>query len=203
MAQSPRNRRGTAQRAAVLAAASECFANRPYDEVSVDDIAVAAGVPKSSVFYYFGSKRDCYLEVLGEFSRALLAVDETELSQHDLAAQMLKVYLDFAVASEPAYRTLMSGGLGNDPIVNQFVAGERAKFRAVFATALGVPQPEPPALRTAFEGLLSFIEGVTLDWLTHRDIDRATVVRLILTAAFAMPEAVLAADPDALRKEQP
>ena len=39
-----------------------------------------------------------------------------------------------------------------------------------------------PALRTALEGWLSFVEGVSLDWLARRDLDREAVRTLLLSA---------------------
>jgi len=50
--------------------------------------------------------------------------------------------------------------------VRGIVDGERARQLALGADGLGVgPQP-PPALRAALEGWMSFLEGVSLDWLS-------------------------------------
>jgi hypothetical protein len=39
-----------------------------------------------------------------------------------LIEQMLDRYLDFAENAEPAYRLIMSGGLGNDPVAREFIS---------------------------------------------------------------------------------
>lgn len=163
----------------------------------MDDIAAEAGVAKGLLFYYFGSKRGCYLAVIEDFHRQLLteADNHAELPPGELFPYLLDRYLDFAEHAEPAYRLIMSGGLGNDPHVREFVAEQRARHRAMFTRLLLDDQPEPVALRVALEGFLSFLEGATLDWLSHRGISRAALQDLLLTVAPVVPTAAAAADP--------
>jgi AcrR family transcriptional regulator len=40
------------------------FTDRSYDELSIDDIARAAGISKGLLYHYFPSKRDYYVEVV-------------------------------------------------------------------------------------------------------------------------------------------
>lgn len=192
-----RRHRDPARRAELLAAAAACFATRGFEDVSMDDIAARAGVTKGLLFYYFGSKRQCYLAVIADFHRQLLehARAGDDMPAHELIADLLDRYLDFAETAEPAYRLIMSGGLGADPEVRAFVAEQRAQYRALFTQMVMPGQAEPPALRVAFEGFLSFMEGATLDWLDHRSMSRQALHRLISAVASAVPAAALAADP--------
>lgn len=164
----------------------------------MEDIAAEAGVAKGLLFYYFKSKRGCYLAVIDDFHRQLLAVADTapDLPAQDVIEQMLDRYLDFAETAEPAYRLIMSGGLGNDREAREFISAHRAKYRETF-TALAVPgRLEPPLLRVTFEGFLSFVEGATLDWLTHRRIDREVLRALLLEVARTVLDAASAVDSD-------
>ena len=45
------------------------FSERAYDEVSIDDLARAAGVSKGLLYHYFPTKRDLYVAALGEAAR--------------------------------------------------------------------------------------------------------------------------------------
>ncbi len=72
------------QRQRVLAAAGELFADRGFDDVTMAEIATAAGVARATVFNYFGSKHalvealtETVLEVFREMLDNALA-DETE-----------------------------------------------------------------------------------------------------------------------------
>ena len=51
-----RNVKGKIANAAVLAAATNLFAERGYEGVSIADVAAASGVAKPSVLYHFGDK---------------------------------------------------------------------------------------------------------------------------------------------------
>ena len=46
------------RREQILEAANMLFAERGYDEVSIEDIAVAAGVTRGLVHHYFGGRKD-------------------------------------------------------------------------------------------------------------------------------------------------
>ena len=48
----------------ILDAAGALFAERSYDEVSVEDIARAAGVARGLVHHYFGGRNDVYVALL-------------------------------------------------------------------------------------------------------------------------------------------
>ena len=48
----------------ILDAASSLFAERPYDEVSIEDIASAASVSRGLVHHYFGGRNDVYVALL-------------------------------------------------------------------------------------------------------------------------------------------
>ena len=48
------------------------FSARAYDDVSIDDIALAAGISKGLLYHYYASKRDLYVAALGSAARTLL-----------------------------------------------------------------------------------------------------------------------------------
>ena len=53
------------RREQILDAANALFAERAYDEVSLEDIAGAAGVTRGLVHHYFGVRKDVYIALLG------------------------------------------------------------------------------------------------------------------------------------------
>src|SRR5215470_11509990 len=53
-------------RDAILRAAEAIFTRREYHEVQMDDVAVASGVGKGTLYRHFRSKRDLYLAVTFE-----------------------------------------------------------------------------------------------------------------------------------------
>ena len=94
------------RREQILDAASALFAERAYDQVSIEDIASAAGVTRGLVHHYFGGRNDVYIGLLerlgaqreeqlpppvGRSARARVAdtvarwLDWTASEPHDLA----------------------------------------------------------------------------------------------------------------------
>lgn len=57
-----------AKRGAVLAAAEATFLASGYDSVTMEDIAHRAGVSKQTVYTYFGSKDELFVELVGSMT---------------------------------------------------------------------------------------------------------------------------------------
>jgi TetR/AcrR family transcriptional regulator len=60
----PKSRNRAAQQAAIIAAAERVFAGAGFGGATMAAIAMAAGLPKPNLHYYFGSKRALYRAVL-------------------------------------------------------------------------------------------------------------------------------------------
>src|SRR3954449_12897360 len=63
---SPKYRRLSAEqrRDQILDAANDLFAERGYEEVSVEDIASSAGVTRGLVHHYFGGRKEVYVALV-------------------------------------------------------------------------------------------------------------------------------------------
>jgi len=61
-----------AKRQAVLSAAAKLFAQRPFHEVRLDDVAAMARIGKGTVYIYFKSKEDLYISLVREGFRGLV-----------------------------------------------------------------------------------------------------------------------------------
>lgn len=77
------------RREAILAAAAELFARRPYHEVQVDDVAKRAGVGKATLYRYFPSKEELYLHALDEALGRLEACLHTPSPPNALPEEVL------------------------------------------------------------------------------------------------------------------
>ena len=67
------------RRAQLVRLGIDLFAARAYDEVSIDELARAAGVSKGLLYHYFPTKRDFYVATVSEASRELPDVTPTPL----------------------------------------------------------------------------------------------------------------------------
>lgn len=100
------DRRGRSAVAAIVDAAFRLFAENGYDETSVDDIATAAGVSRSSFFRLFGSKE---MVIFPDHDAILAAVEErlaasTEKSAILAVSDAVRVVLFHYIAEGPHAR---------------------------------------------------------------------------------------------------
>ncbi|WP_078323483.1 mycofactocin system transcriptional regulator [Mycobacteroides salmoniphilum] len=103
-------RRPSTTRDEITAVAMALFTQRSFDDVSVDDIAVAAGIARRTVFRYYSSKNaivwgdfDSHLEVM----RALLDETPDTVDISTALRQALLTFNDFPVDEAPRHRMRM------------------------------------------------------------------------------------------------
>jgi AcrR family transcriptional regulator len=186
------------RREELLAVGLRLFSDRPYDELLLDDIAAEAGVAKGLIHYYFGSKRGYYVAIVQEAARELRERLDTDPSQPpaERLRRSLDAYLAYVEEHSAGYRTLLGGGIGSDPEVLAIRDAQRDFVSALILEGLQVAGPPRPALRAALEGWLSFVEGLSLDWLVRRDLRREAVRDLLIASLAGALAAARTVDPD-------
>jgi AcrR family transcriptional regulator len=170
------------------------FGDRDYEEVSVDEVAEAAGVSHGLVFQYFGSKRGLYvacLEPLIEGFRSRVEPDPGLPPVERLRAG-LGNFAD-AISEHPAgYRNLMTRATAFSEVRE---ALERARWWRVarLAEAMNL-DPESPAVRVGLRGWTSYVEAAMLTWLEEAAPDRDALVEILVRALGATVEGIAAAE---------
>ncbi|MFN2556615.1 MAG: TetR/AcrR family transcriptional regulator [Nitriliruptorales bacterium] len=172
------------------------FSRRPYDAVSIDEIAAAAGVSKGLLYHYFSSKRDFYVAVIEAAARELREVTEPEpeLGEIERLRASLDAYLAYVEQHAEAYVALMRGGIGSDDEIRRIVDETRdVVMGRVFShlsdnptrppAAFGGGPGEPsPLVRLTVRGWIGYVESASLDWLDRRDVSREELRDLLVTS---------------------
>lgn len=190
-----------ARRAQLLSSGVELLGHRPYDEVSIEEIAQAAGVSKGLLYHYFPTKQDFVLAALerGQEELAELTAPDQSLPPADQLGASLDRFLDFVEEHAVAYTAIFRSRGGSDAAVQAALeAGRQQRMDAVLdalAVWEGAPQTtrRTPALETAVQGWFFFVEGAVLRWLEQRDIEReqlSELLRLALLGSLQAAEAV-------------
>jgi AcrR family transcriptional regulator len=178
----------------------DIFSQRPFDEVSIDDIAAAAGISKGLLYHYFPSKRDFYVAVIRSAADEMQALTEPDpaLAPRERLAAALERYLEYVETHARGYATVLRAGIGSDPAVAEIVEEVRGAMVARLlddlpATPAGA---EPPvALRVAVRGWVGFVEAASLDWLEHGGLGRADLREMLIAALGGAVSAAAGADP--------
>jgi AcrR family transcriptional regulator len=205
MAAARRSRLSTDQRREQLVALGiEIFSERPFDEVSIDDIAAAAAISKGLLYHYFPSKRDFYVAVIRTAADEMQALTEPDpaLAPRERLAGALESYLGYVETHARGYATVLRAGIGSDPAVADIVEDVRGAMVARLLADLPVAAGgEPPvALRVAVRGWVGFVEAASLDWLEHGGLSRADLRDMLIAALDGAVSAAARADPRVLHQ---
>jgi AcrR family transcriptional regulator len=174
------------RREQLLRSGVELLKGRPYEEVSIEEIAAAAGVSKGLLYHYFPTKKDFILAAL-ERGQKELAEQLRPDPALDPVAQLdasLNAFLDSVEEHTTAYTTIFRRG-GDDPEVAETLNAGRAQQLETLLEALAKWEDSPastepsPALEAALQGWLFFVEGAVLHWLEHGGLEREQLRALL------------------------
>jgi AcrR family transcriptional regulator len=152
----------------ILDAANALFAERGYDEVTVEDIASTAGVTRGLVHHYFGGRKQVYialLERLGALREEQLPAPVGRSARARLADTVSR-WLDWTEAN----RTIWLGTLGRgediaDPDVRAVVVDLVGRAVALVAAQHADIAGDSPRLRYALECWTGLNRAATRRWL--------------------------------------
>jgi AcrR family transcriptional regulator len=101
LASLPRRRRLTpnARRAELLRAGERVFTEAAYEDVSIEQIAEAAGVSKNLLDHYFGGKRDLYLETIRAATKEIMWLEHPAPAREDLREMLAHQFVAILAAS--------------------------------------------------------------------------------------------------------
>ncbi|MDK1474074.1 TetR/AcrR family transcriptional regulator [Streptomyces sp. 549] len=182
------------RREQLIAVALELFSSRSPDEVSIDDIAGAAGISRPLVYHYFPGKHSLY-EAAVRVAADELSARFTEPHEGPLGDRLLRVmrrYFDFVSDHGPGFAALLHGGttVGSARATATIDDVRRAAYEQLLAH-LEVSDPGP-RLALVIRSWVGLAETTALTWLDGRSIPRAEL-ELQLVHDFLALSAVTAA----------
>src|SRR3954453_7654653 len=161
----------------ILGAANALFAERPFDEVSVEDIAGTAGVTRGLVHHYFGGRKEVYIGLL----ERLGAHRESELralvgrSVRARVGDTVSRWLGWTMANRTIWLATLAHGEGiADPDIRQVVADLVRRAIALLTTFHADIAEDSPRLRYALECWTGLNRVATGRWLHGEATREAT-----------------------------
>ncbi|MEU4514214.1 TetR/AcrR family transcriptional regulator [Nonomuraea wenchangensis] len=176
------------RREELMAAALELFSTRDAEDVSIDDVASAAGASRALVYHYFGGKQELYVAALKSAAEQL----ESRLRPQgggrplDDLASGLGRYFDFVEEHAAGFAALLRGGPANrSGEVGEIVDGVRRRLFRLIQEQMGVEE-SGPVLRATLRSWIASVETAGLDWLEHRDLERPALERMLVDQMVAL-----------------
>ncbi|GAA2133469.1 TetR/AcrR family transcriptional regulator [Kitasatospora kazusensis] len=190
------------RREQLIAVALDLFARRPPEEVSIDDIAAAAGASRPLVYHYFPGKQAIYEESLRRAGQELAGRFE-EPAEGPLSERLYRVmgrYLDFVDSHGPGFAALLRGGsVAAGPGTTAVIDEVRQAAYQQILLHLALAEPST-AVRRTVRAWIANAEITSLEWLGDRTVPRAEL-QLQLVQEFVAALALTAAREPALALE--
>lgn len=183
MSTTPKHRRldPAQRREQILDAANALFAERAYDEVSIEDIASSAGVTRGLVHHYFGGRKEVYIALLERLS----AVREQQIpppagrSARARLADSVSRWLDWTEQNRTIWlATIAHGEDIADPDIRRVVAELVRRAVALLAAHYADIAEDTPRLRYALECWTALNRAATRRWL-HGEATREQTHELL------------------------
>lgn len=168
------------RRRQIVDAARTLYIDRPYEQVSLAELARAAGVTRGLLHHYFGSKREIFLAVM----RASLLMPEGELPDlsHLPLPDRVRVTLDWILQAAETYghAWVMASGVAElhgasdlQGLVDE--ADERAARLVLDAIGLA----DDAALRIRLRASAAYVKSLSREWLQRQTLSRDEVLTLL------------------------
>lgn len=182
---SPRKRLSPdARRTQLLEIGSRLFADRPYDEVWIEEVADLAGVSRGLMYHYFSSKRDFFAEILRAESARILetTAPDTSLPVMEQVAAGLDAYIRYTAEHEHGVRAINRGAMLGDTEIQAILTAELDAQQERILAALPIEVRGDEVMRTALRGWVSFVRAVCIDWIDRKTISDGDVRDLCMRA---------------------
>ena len=173
------------RREQLLDVVAAMFAERPYEEVYVEDIAARAGVSRALLYHYFPSKRDLYVAIFKRSSDRLLARTNPDplLPLAEQVASGLETHIQY-FADHPFEAIAISrGALSDDPTIQTIITAELNVIGRCLTDKLVTEGHSRDITEIAVESWFAFVRAACVKWVQSQEITRADLTALCLRAS--------------------
>jgi AcrR family transcriptional regulator len=170
------------RRGQLLDTGAAMFAQRPYDDVFVEDIAARAGVSRALFYHYFSSKRHIYVEIFKRASARFLA--RVSFDPQLPLAEQLVVVVDAHIQSfvDNRFEAVTINRGGDDVAIQAILAEELSVVGQPLIDQLVADGHLHDATEIAVESWLAFVRASCVKWIDSQNISRSDLTELCLRA---------------------
>jgi AcrR family transcriptional regulator len=134
------------QREQILARAAELFARQGYTATSMNQVALACGVSKPSLYHYVRDKYQLLVEIaedhVGRLKALVLQAQQKPLDAEARVRELIGSFLDVYSHAQAAHRVLTEDVKFLEPADRERVLDGQREVVAAFAEAIADTRPE-------------------------------------------------------------
>jgi AcrR family transcriptional regulator len=160
------------------------FAEKPYEDVMMEDIAARAHVSRATLYHYFPNKRDFYVAIFKRASKRLLARANRgiDLPLAEQLAAGLHAHIQYFADHPFEAITINRGALSDDPAIQAIITEELNVVGRRLIDKLVTEGRPRDVTEIAVEGWLAFVRAACVKWVQSQKISRADLTDMCLRA---------------------
>lgn len=169
------------RRAQLVAIGTRLVAESSFEGLSLDQVAVEAGISRSLLFHYFRSKSEFQVALAEAAADELLAATEPDpdLPATQALQRSLHAFVEHISSRREAYLSLVRGASGGDKALQAVFERAHEVVAERVLSGLGMADDAPPLLRAATRGWVAFCEETVVVWLAGGGASTDQVVALL------------------------
>lgn len=171
----------------------QMLATRSLEELSIDQIAEAAGISRGLLYHYFGGKQGFYEAVVQRAADDLYAqtAPPAEGDRLERLLASIAAYVDYVAANQAGYSSLVRAAAGGNEALRAIYDTTFAALAERFFTEdpAGELLPDTPANRALVRAWQAMAEELTLTWCADPTVmSRDELLRVLAGSLPAMIE---------------
>jgi AcrR family transcriptional regulator len=172
------------RREQLLDAGAALFAEKPYDDVFMEDIAALACVSRATMYHYYPTKQDLYVAILKRASNRFLARVGAgpQLPLAEQLATGLEAHIQSLVDHPFEAIAITRGALSYDPAIQAIIAEELNVVGQRLIDQLVAEGHPRDAIEIAVAGWLGFVRAACVKWIQSPNISRTDLTEMCLHA---------------------
>ncbi|MET8877919.1 TetR/AcrR family transcriptional regulator [Nocardia sp. NPDC004604] len=178
------------RRTQLITLGAEMLGDRAIEDISITEIAEAAGISRGLLFHYFPTKQDFQLAIVRHANAELLEriAPDRSLGVFEMLRDSIERYIEYVGENRNSYVSLLRGPTSVSAEVLPLVDQTRNVIIDIILTEVPVdiPDTDRPRLILAVRGWIAFVEETTLIWLRHEMITREQLVDLLVESLLAL-----------------
>jgi AcrR family transcriptional regulator len=178
----PRRLQPQQRREHLLDTGAALFAEKPYEDVQMEDIAARAGVSRALLNHYYSSKRDLYVAIFKRASIRFLArvSPDPELPLEEQLVAGLEAHIQSFVDHPFEAVAINRGALSDDPAIQAIISEELNLVGQRLIDQLVAEGHLRDVTEIAVEGWLAFVRAACVKWIQSQNISRTDLTEMCL-----------------------
>ncbi|WP_433682983.1 TetR/AcrR family transcriptional regulator [Nocardia sp. CA-119907] len=178
------------RRTQLITLGAKMLGDRAIEDISITEIAEAAGISRGLLFHYFPTKQDFQLAIVRHANAELLehVAPDRSLGVFEMLRDSIERYIEYVSENRNSYVSLLRGPASVTPELVPLVDQTRDAIIGIILTEVpvSIDEADRPRLTLAMRGWIAFVEEATLTWLRNATITREQLVDLLVESLLAI-----------------